>query len=108
MKTSPIMKRARVPLGSIGPFGHLPASGTVTVALLGLPLFWLMHTLPPLLYVVATLVFAGLAVGVHHLGDSILACKDSRILVWDELVGFLFAVAFVPFTWQLALLAFLL
>lgn len=102
------MKRALIHIGSLGPLGHLPASGTVTVALLGVPLFAVMHPLPPLLYVVATLVFAGLAVGVHHLGDSILACKDSPILVWDELVGFLFAVAFVPFTWQLALLAFLL
>ena len=30
-------------IGSIGPLGHLPASGTVTVAVIGVPLFWLMH-----------------------------------------------------------------
>ncbi len=41
-------------------------------------------------------------------GDRILGEKDSRRLVWDELAGFMIAVAFVPFTWQLALLAFVL
>jgi len=48
------------------------------------------------------------AVWLHATGDRILAEKDSRTLVWDEVAGFLVAVAFVPFTWQLAILAFVL
>ena len=95
-------------IGSIGPLGHAPASGTVTVAVIGLPLFYLMHTWPWWVYTVVSLAFIGLSVWVHDVGDRILGEKDSRKLVWDELAGFLIAVAFVPFTWQLALLAFLL
>jgi phosphatidylglycerophosphatase A len=95
-------------IGSIGPLGHAPASGTVTVAVIGLPLFYLMHTWPWWAYTIVSIVFIGSSVWVHHIGDRVLGEKDSRKLVWDELAGFLIAVAFVPFTWQLALLAFLL
>ena len=95
-------------IGSIGPLGHLPASGTVTVAVVGIPLFWLMHDWSPAIFVVATLAFTAASIYVHQVGDRILGEKDSRRLVWDELAGFLFAVAFVPFTWELAILAFFL
>ena len=37
-----------------------------------------------------------------------LGDKDSGILVWDEVVGFMVAVIGLPFTWKIALLAFLL
>ena len=93
-------------IGSIGPLGHLPASGTVTVAVIGIPLFWLMHDWHPAAYIAVTLVFTAASIYVHQVGDRILGEKDSRRLVWDELAGFLFAVAFVPFTWELAILAF--
>jgi phosphatidylglycerophosphatase A len=91
---------------SIGPLGFLPASGTVTVALIGVPLFLWMSTWRAAIYVVVTLVFTAASIWLHTLGDRILGEKDSRRLVWDELVGFMFAVAFVPFTWQLATIAF--
>lgn len=95
-------------IGSIGPLGHLPASGTVTVAVIGLPAFAGMAGLPKLAYVAVTVVFAGAAVWLHAFGDGVLQTKDSRQLVWDELAGFLIAVAFLPFTWKLALLALLI
>lgn len=95
-------------IGSIGPLGHAPASGTVTVALIGIPLFWLMHDWSRVTYAVCTLLIAVSAVWLHTVGDRILGQRDSRCLVWDEIVGFLIAVAFVPFTWQIALLAFCL
>lgn len=95
-------------LGSLGPIGHLPASGTVTVAIAGLPVFYLTRTWGPFAYVAATTAFIVCAVWIHQAGDRLLGEKDSRLLVWDELAGFLVAVAFVPFTWQLVLLAFFL
>ncbi len=101
-------QRALLRLGSIGPLGHAPASGTVTVAVVGLPLFWLTHACPPTIYLAATILFAGGAVWIHGAGDRILDEKDSRRLVWDELVGFSIAVALVPFTWQTAAVAFVL
>lgn len=104
----PFRQRAVLLVGSIGPLGHLPASGTVTVAVVGIPLFWLMHDWPRVVYVATTLAFTGASVWLHHIGDRILGEKDSRTLVWDELAGFLFAVAFLPFTWRVAVLAFLI
>ncbi len=101
-------KRALVQVGSIGPLGQLPASGTVTVALIGIPLFWCMHTWQATAYIVATLALTAASIWVHDVGDRILGTKDSNQLVWDELVGFMIAVAFVPFTWKLAALAFVL
>ena len=100
-------ERALLLIGSIGPLGYSPASGTVTVAVIGIPLFWLMESWSKPVYVVTALLFIGLAIWIHHRGDTLLGEKDSRKLVWDELAGFLVAVAFVPFTWRLAILAFL-
>jgi phosphatidylglycerophosphatase A len=95
-------------IGSIGPLGYLPASGTVTVAVVGIPLFYVMHSWPALRYVIVTLAFVGAAIWLHDMGDRILGEKDSRKLVWDEIAGFLVAVALMPFTWQLAGLAFVI
>jgi phosphatidylglycerophosphatase A len=95
-------------VGSIGPLGWLPASGTIAVAVVGIPLFWWMSHWPWWLYVPVTIAFALASVWLHHVGDRILGEKDSRKLVWDELAGFMVAVAFVPFTWRLVLVAFFL
>ncbi|MGD2111493.1 MAG: phosphatidylglycerophosphatase A [Phycisphaerae bacterium] len=99
-------ERVLIVVGAVGPLGYLPASGTVTVAVVGIPLFWLMHTWSPGVYVATVLAFTAASVRLHSVGDRILGEKDSRRLVWDELVGFMFAVMFVPFTWQLAVLLF--
>lgn len=88
--------------------GYLPASGTLTVALVGVPLFWCLSGLPVVAHLILTLAFSGLAVALHQWGDRVLGEKDSRKLVWDELAGFFVAVIGVPFTWQTAAAAFLL
>ena len=101
-------KRALIMLGSLGPLGYAPASGTVTVAVVGIPLFWLMHTWTPVAYLSVTVAFTGASIWLHHVGDRILGVKDSGVLVWDELVGFMIAVAFVQFAWEWVALAFVL
>ena len=95
-------------IGSVGPLGYLPASGTVTVALVGVPLFYVMSTWARPTYVFAVLVFSAASIWLHQIGDRILGEKDSRKLVWDELAGFMVAVAFLEFTWELAVVAFFL
>ena len=100
-------------VGSIGPLGHAPASGTVAVAVAGIPLFLLMHRLPLPWYLLGTAVLTGAAVWIHDVGDRILGEKDSRKLVLDELVGFAVAMTVVPMTavsatWQLIVLGFFL
>ena len=101
-------QRAFVLIGSLGPLGYLPASGTVTVALLGPFLYWQMHSLSPQIYLAITLGFTAVSVWVHSVGDRILGEKDSRRLVWDELVGFLFAMIWIQtFHWQILVVAVL-
>ena len=93
-------------LGSLGPLGHMPASGTVTVLVVGVPMFYWMHTWPAWLYVTFSAAFILASVGIHQAGDRLLGEKDSRKLVWDELAGFWVAVAFVPFSLPIAGVAF--
>lgn len=100
-------RKALLLIGSIGPLGHAPASGSVTVAVIGVPMFWLMSEWTSPVYLVFVAIFSAAAVWLHDVGDRLLGEKDSRKLVWDELVGFMIAVYLVPFTWQLALIAFL-
>lgn len=95
-------------IGSIGPLGRLPASGTVTVIVVGVPAFYWLSFRPVGLQVLLVTVFTLLSVGLHAWGDRRLGEKDSPMLVWDELAGFWVAIIAVPFTWQLAVLAVLL
>ncbi len=96
-------------VGSIGPLGHLPASGTVAVAAAGVPAAWLMRTyLSFWTYLLLAVIFTGFSVWLHDVGDRLLGEKDSRKLVLDELAGFWFAVIVVPLTWQMFTLAFFL
>ena len=102
-------QRVLLLMGSIGPIGHLPASGTLAVALCGIPLYYAMAGLSNWLYLAVTLAFTLASVALHQAGDRLLGEKDSRKLVWDELVGYMIAVAFISrFTWQVALIGFFL
>ena len=99
-----IGQRVLLLIGSIGPLGYAPASGTVAVAVAGIPLFLLMHRLPLLWYLAGTVLLTALSIWVHDRGDRILGEKDSRKLVLDELVGFAVAMTAVPAAWQCILL----
>ena len=107
-KTYTPAQRALLWTGSIGPLGHAPASGTVTVAVVGIPLYYLAHTWPGWAYAIVVAVFSLASVWLHQQGDRLLGVKDSRKLVWDEIAGYLVAVAFLPFSWWLVLLSFLI
>ena len=106
-RNHPPWTRALLLAGSIGPLGHLPASGTVAVAVAGVPLAWLLSThCSWTWYAVLTLGFAAAAVWMHDWGDRVLGESDSRKLVWDELVGYFIAMFLVPWGWKIALVAF--
>lgn len=104
----PISHRLVLLIGSLGPIGYLPASGTVAVAVVGIPLYLLMHRLRIEWYIGLTALLTGLSIIIHQAGDRILGEKDSRKLVWDELVGFAVAMTAVPPTWPLIALGFVL
>lgn len=96
-------------IGSLGGIGFVPiASGTVAVALVGIPLFYLMHTLHWGTYLVLAAVLFFVAVYVSQVGDRILGEKDSRKMVIDEIAGYAVAVFTLPFNWQIVVLSFFL
>jgi len=101
-------QRAFILIGSLGPFGFLPASGTATVAAVGVPLFYATSEWPIAFRLLIALAVTASAIVVHDVGDKLLGEKDSRKLVWDEIAGFLLAVAIIPFTWQIAVVALFL
>lgn len=98
-------QRVLVFIGSLGPLGYLPASGSVTVAVVGAPLFWATHSWRAEWRILLALVVTIAAVWIHHLGDRILGEKDSRKLVWDEVAGYLIAIALLPFSWPMLILS---
>ncbi len=105
----PAAQRLLLCVGSLGPLGHLPASGTVTVAVVGIPLYYLMHDWSRTTFAVVVGVVTLASVWIHEVGDRWLGEKDSRKLVWDEVVGYLFAIGLLhTFSWPLALVAFLI
>lgn len=106
-KRSPA-QRILLLIGSVGPLGHCPASGTVTVALVGVPLFWLLHDWTLAALILLIVVVTAVSVWIHQVGDRLLGEKDSRRLVWDEIVGFLIAIVGLPFTPQVAVIVFFL
>ena len=103
-------QRALLRVGSLGPFGHFPASGAVTVAAVGVPAVWLAaHWGVPLwAHLAAAVVLATAGVWIHDVGDRLLGEKDSRKLVIDELVGYAIAMIAVPVTWQILVVSFFL
>jgi phosphatidylglycerophosphatase A len=94
-------------IGSGGYVGYLPASGAISVAVIGVPLYLLLALLPGWAYAAVLAGFTLLSVGVHSSADRILREKDSGKIVLDEVCGFLVAMTLLPaVTWQLVLLGF--
>lgn len=105
---SQVRDRLLLLIGTLGPLGHLPASGTATVAIVGIPCYWATRGMPLWLYLLSLAALTLFSVWIHQRGDALLRTKDSSLLVWDEIVGFLVAVIALPFSWKLAVIAFLL
>ncbi len=95
---------------SLAYLGFVPvASGTVAVAVVGIPLFivlrvWLEIGWP--VYVAFVVGFTLLAVWLAGHADRIIGEKDSSKNVIDEIPGFLIALCALDPTWQIVLAAF--
>lgn len=96
--------------GSLAYLGFVPvASGTVAVAVVGIPLYLLLAGVLKLswpVYLGVVLAFTLVAVWIADRTDRILNEQDSKRNVIDELPGYLIALAGVPLTWQLVVAAF--
>jgi len=95
-------------LAAWGPCGFAPfAPGTVGT-LGALPLAWAVARLEPLAASAFLLAFLALATHAATRAGRHWGVVDAPGIVIDEVLGYLVAVAFLPFTWPVALAGFLL
>ena len=99
-------------VGSLAYLGFVPiASGTVAVAVVGVPLYLLLiayleWSWP--VYGAFVLLFTFVSIWVAGHTDRILNEKDSHKNVIDEIPGYLIALVYLQPTWQLVAAAFFL
>lgn len=88
--------------------GYSPIAPGTCGTLLAIPLYVVLSDCPFELYVGMVLLL--FAVGVYgcHLASVQLGVPDHSSLVWDEVVGFLVTMAFLPPRWTLILAGFVL
>ncbi len=93
-------------LASNAGLGYSPiVSGTVGT-LAGIPAFYLMAPLSPVVYTLVWLVLFGIAIWSAGGAGRIYGVADDGRIVIDELAGYLVTVAFLPFTLYTVLLGF--
>lgn len=99
-------------IGSLAYVGFVPiASGTVAVAVVGIPLYLLLRNVLSLSTTGYIAVCVGLtlfSIWIAGHADRILNEKDSSRSVIDEIPGFLIALIALPVSWKIVTLAFFL
>ncbi len=102
-------------IGSLAYVGFVPfASGTVSVAVVGVPMYLLMASESwglglenrPGVYVAVVAAFTLFSIWIAGHTDRVLDEKDSKKNVIDELPGYFVALIGLPVTWQLMVVAF--
>ncbi len=89
-----------------GGLGFAPVAPGTFGTLAGIPAFYYLSGFPGPLQFITLLAIIALSVWLcQRAGEYFNEADDGRI-VFDELAGYLVAVAFLPFTWGTALLAF--
>ncbi len=93
-------------LAAWGPCGFSPVAPGTVGTLGAIPLAWAVSRLEPLAAWSFLLAFLALAVHAATRAGRYWREVDAPGIVIDEVLGYLVAVAFLPFTWRTALLAF--
>ncbi|WP_413698579.1 phosphatidylglycerophosphatase A [Psychromonas sp. KJ10-10] len=96
-------------LGAVGFGGGLPdkAPGTFgTIA--AVPLYFLLSFLALETYVIVLIVSSLLGFWFCHVTSRDMGVHDHKAIVWDEFVGYWITMVAVPFSWQWALVGFVL
>lgn len=88
--------------------GLAPIAPGTMGTLVGLPIYWLISPLPPLLYAIITILGFGLGVWLCQKISDELNIHDHSSIVWDEIIGMLITLFIIPCTWSNMLLGFLL
>lgn len=93
-------------LAANGGLGFAPLAPGTVGTLAGIPVFWLLAGLPPLLYTLTWLALFALACWSSDLAGRHYGQADDGRIVIDELAGYLVTVAMLPFSWTAAILGF--
>jgi phosphatidylglycerophosphatase A len=95
-------------LAAWGPCGFSPVAPGTIGTIGAIPLAWAVSRLEPVAAWSFLLAFLALAVHAATRAGRYWREVDAPGIVIDEVLGYLTAVAFLPFTWRTALAAFLL
>ena len=88
--------------------GYLPWAPGTFGTLWGVLIFLCLSHYPALVYIIITAILFAIGVYVSRQTAMELSIKDPSCVVIDEIVGFMVASWFVPFTWQNLILIFIL
>jgi len=88
--------------------GYAPVASGTFGTLLGIPLFYLLAPLEPVVQVVCWVGILLMAFWSAAGAGKIFAVVDDGRIVSDELIGYLTTVALLPFSWRTALAGFFL
>ncbi|HMB15470.1 MAG TPA: phosphatidylglycerophosphatase A [Pelovirga sp.] len=109
MTESPAQQRkncATIFFATNGGLGYAPVAPGTFGTLAGIPAFYYLSCVPGLLQFVILVAVIALSVFICQCAGSYFGEADDGRIVIDELAGYLVTVAFLPFTWETALLAF--
>ncbi len=88
--------------------GLLPVAPGTFGTLLAIPLVLLLSFLDAWLYVIVCVAFVGLAIMVADRVEHQLGQEDPGVIVIDEVVGFMVAMAFLPVKLWVVVIAFVI
>ncbi|MCJ7832830.1 MAG: phosphatidylglycerophosphatase A [Deltaproteobacteria bacterium] len=86
--------------------GYIPLASGTFGTLWGLPIFYWLSARPIWFQIVFTVGSIFLAVFLAGQAEKIWNKKDPSQVVIDEIVGYMAAVVWMPFSWEIALAAF--
>ena len=102
------MRRGIVLIATWWGLGNTPKAPGTAGTLGAIPLVIILSYFPLGIYLLFTLCLGLLACWVAGQADIILGGQDSQVIVIDEVVGFLVAMAVMPVSWVSILICFIL
>ncbi|MEI7795355.1 MAG: phosphatidylglycerophosphatase A, partial [Methylococcaceae bacterium] len=76
--------------------------------LAAIPVYLLFAQMPFWFYSVLTIIVSWVGIKICDDAANLLGEHDFNGIVWDEIAGYLITMWFVPFSWQAAILGFVL
>ncbi len=100
------MRKLTLFLASNAGLGYAPFAPGTFGTLAGIPVFYLTGAWPWWLYMITMTALLFLSFWVADTAGQIYGVADDRRIVIDELMGYLVTVAFLPWSWNAALIGF--